>query len=195
MGSESTALPPAPRWIIRTEKIRRVFQAEEVATVALAGGNAAAPVDENGAALPSTGLNADQRSVLFGGAAAIAFGFSIYGTAQAGISLPAFVAVLPARVVGVAFVFVPMVLAGRLRLTRQAVPLILVTACGEVFGNVAYVYGARESIAIASVLASQFAAVAAVAAFFLFRERLSTGQRSGFVAIAMGMAILMAVRT
>jgi drug/metabolite transporter (DMT)-like permease len=165
-----------------------------IATVALAGESSAAPVDENGAAIPSIGLNVDQRSALFGGAAAIAFGFSIYGTAQAGISLPVFMAVLPARVVGVGCVFVPMALAGRLHLTRRAVPLILVVAAGEVFGNVSYVFGARESIAIASVLASQFAAVAAIAAFFLFRERLTPRQGSGFVAIAVGLAILTAVR-
>ena len=36
MRPESTALPPVPPWIIRTEKIRRVFQAQDVATVALA---------------------------------------------------------------------------------------------------------------------------------------------------------------
>ena len=165
-----------------------------IATVALAGEDSAAPVDENGAEIVSTGLNVDQRSALYGGAAAIAFGFSIYGTAQAGISLPVFMAVMPARVVGVACVFVPLALAGRLQLTRRAVPLILIVAGGEVFGNVSYVLGARDSIAIASVLASQFAAVAAIAAFFLFRERLTPRQRYGFVAIAVGLAILTAVR-
>jgi drug/metabolite transporter (DMT)-like permease len=126
--------------------------------------------------------------------AAIAFGFSIYGTAQAGISLPVFMAILPARVVGVACVFVPMAVAGRLQLTRRAVPLILIVAGGEVFGNVSYVLGARESIAITAVLASQFAAVAAIAAFFIFRERLTFQQRSGFVAIAFGVAVLTVVR-
>lgn len=165
-----------------------------IATVALAGESSAAPVDENGTEVVSTGLNIDQRSALYGGAAAIAFGFSIYGTAQAGISLPVFMAIMPPRVVGVACVFVPMALAGRLQLTRRAVPLILVVAAGEVFGNVSYVLGARDSIAIASVLASQFAAVAAIAAFFIFRERLTPRQRYGFVAIAVGLAILTAVR-
>lgn len=44
-------------------------------------------------------------------------------------------------------------------------------------------------------LASQFAAVAAIAAFFFFfHERLTPHQRSGFVAIAVRLAILTAVR-
>jgi drug/metabolite transporter (DMT)-like permease len=165
-----------------------------VATVALASGVAAEPNGPDAAAGPRAGLGAERRAALYGTAAAIAFGFSIYGTAQAGISLPIAVAVLPARVVGVAFVFVPLALAGRLRMTRRAAPMVVIVGLGEVLGNAAYVVGARESIAVASVLASQFAALAAVGAFFLFRERLSTRQRSGFVAIAVGVAILTLVR-
>ena len=72
--------------------------------------------------------------------------------------------------------------------------MIVLIGAAEVFGNVSYVVGSRESIAISAVLASQFAAVGAVAAFFLFHERLSVGQRSGIVAIALGVALLTAVR-
>jgi drug/metabolite transporter (DMT)-like permease len=165
-----------------------------IATVALSGGNAVTLPGEE--APPRIfGLNADQRAAFYGAGAAISFGFAIYGTAQAGISLPVFMAVLPARAVGVFCVFVPMAVAGRLNLTRSAVPFIFVVAAGELFGNVSFVLGARDSVAIASVLASQFAAVAAVAAYFLFRERLSARQRYGFVAIAIGLAILTAVRS
>jgi uncharacterized membrane protein len=165
-----------------------------VATVALAGGSSAESTQMDGGAGPRSRLSAEQRAALFGAAAAIAFGFSIYGTARAGISLPIAVAVLPARIVGVAFVFIPMALAGRLRMTRRAAPMVVIVGLGEVLGNACYVVGARQSIAVASVLASQFAALAAVAAFLLFRERLSTRQRSGFVTIAVGIAALTLVR-
>jgi drug/metabolite transporter (DMT)-like permease len=131
---------------------------------------------------------------MWGALAAIGFGITVYSTAQVGRSLPPLMAVLPVRVVGVVGVFIPMALAGRLRLTRRAVPLVALIGALEVFGNASYVVGSRESIAISAVLASQFAAVAAVAAFFLFRERLSLGQRSGVVAIAVGVAFLAAVR-
>jgi len=160
-----------------------------VATVAMAGGAAVQTTEEAAAPKPAR-FGSEQKAAFFGAGAAIAFGFSIYGTAQAGISLPVFMAVLPARVAGVAFVFIPMLLARRLQFSWKAVPFLVVIALGEVFGNVSYVFGARESIAIASVLASQFAAVAAIAAFFLFHERLTRGQRSGFVAIAAGLAVL-----
>jgi drug/metabolite transporter (DMT)-like permease len=171
-----------------------------VATVALSSGGTAEPDGEAGSAAPvapaleSSRLGAERRAAMFGALAAIAFGFSIYGTARIGMSLPLAVAVLPARVVGVACVFVPMALSGRLRMTRRAVPMVVIVGLGEVLGNASYVLGARESIAIASVLASQFAAVAAVAAFLLFRERLSFQQRSGFVAIALGVAVLTVAR-
>ena len=171
-----------------------------IAIVALAGGDAVEPAETDAAPTggsvprPMTAAALERRAALFGAAAAIAFGFAIYGTAMAGKSLPLVLAVMPARVVGVALVFVPMAITGRLRLTRRAVPLVVVVALGEVLGNASYILGARESIAIASVLASQFAAFAAVAAFFLFRERLTLPQRSGFVAIALGVAVLAVVR-
>jgi drug/metabolite transporter (DMT)-like permease len=91
-------------------------------------------------------------------------------------------------------VFIPMALAGRLQMTRRAVPMVAVIGVAEVLGNAAFVIGTQESIAIAAVLASQFAALTAVAAFFLFRERLSPQQRSGIVAIVLGVAALTAVR-
>jgi drug/metabolite transporter (DMT)-like permease len=173
-----------------------------IAIVALAGGEAVEPAETEATvatvagsvARPKTAAAIERRAALFGAAAAIAFGFSIYGTAMAGKSLPLVLAVLPARVVGVALVFVPMAIAGRLQLARRAVPLVVVVGVCEVLGNASFILGARESVAIASVLASQFAAFAAVAAFFLFRERLTLPQRSGFVAIAIGVAVLTIVR-
>ncbi len=179
-----------------------------IAVVALATGDtadadgavgAAGAADDSGIAAASPvrqpGRSVERQAALFGTVGAIAFGFSIYGTAQAGLSLPIIIAIMPPRVAGVAFVFVPLALTGRLRMTRRAAPLVVITALGEVIGNAAYIVGARESIAIAAVLASQYAAVGAVAAFFLFRERLSLLQRSGVVAIAVSVAILTAVRT
>ena len=44
------------------------------------------------------------------------------------------------------------------------------------------------------MLASQFAGLAALAAFVLFRERLTRVQLAGVVAIAVGVAVLSALR-
>lgn len=137
---------------------------------------------------------AAKRAAAFGIAAAVIFGFGLYGSAQVGIALPLPYAVLPARVVGLVVVFLPLLLTGRLLLTREALPLVIVVGTAEVIGTALFAVGARESIAVAAVLASQFAAVAAVAAFVVFRERLSAPQRAAVVAIAVSVAILTAVR-
>lgn len=158
-----------------------------VAVVALATGDAAGSDKENAG-------HDERRAVLFGVAAAICFGVGIYATAQVGMVLPPFVALMPVRVVGVVGVFLPLALTGRLRMTRRAAPMVVLIGVADVLGNAAYILGARESIAIAAVLATQYAAVGAVAAFFLFRERLSSPQRSGIVVITVGIAILAAVR-
>ncbi len=155
-----------------------------IAAVALATGGATEPA----------AASDERQAVVLGAVAAVVFGLSIYGTAQLGQSMPPLMAVLPLRVCGFVGVLIPMALAGRLQLTRRAVPMVALIGCCEVFGNVSYVVGSTESIAIAAVLASQFAAVAAVAAFFLFRERLSLGQRTGVVTICLGVAMLTAFK-
>ena len=155
-----------------------------IAAVALAAGQTSGPV----------AAGEERRAVILGALGALAFGVSLYGTGKLGQSMPPLMAVLPVRVCGFAVVFVPMALTGRLRLTRGAVPMVLLIGACEVLGNVSYVIGSTQSIAISAVLASQFAAVAAVGAFFVFHERLSVGQRSGVVAIALGVALLTAFR-
>ena len=55
-------------------------------------------------------------------------------------------------------------------------------------------WGSRESIAIAAVMGSQFAAIAAVAAYFLFGERLARIQIVGVVLIVVGVTVLAAAQ-
>jgi len=158
-----------------------------VATVALASGDTADPAGA------SAGHD-ERRAVTFGVAAALCFGLSIYSIGQLAQSLPPFVALLPPRVLGVVGVCLPLAVTGRLRMTRRAAPMVVLIGVAEVLGNASYIVGARGSIAIAAVLASQYAAVAAVGAFFFFGERLSPPQRWGIVVIAVGIAVLTAVR-
>ena len=176
-----------------------------IAVVALASGEPeeadAADPDSSAGALPASAdhpaghrFKPAQRAVLWGVAAALVFGLSIYSTARLGASMSPMMAVLPARVVGVVGVFIPLAVAGRLRLTRPAAPMVLLIGLGEVFGNASFVVGSGQSIAISAVLASQFAAISAVAAFVLFHERLSLSQRYGVIAIAVGVAVLTATR-
>ena len=125
--------------------------------------------------------------------AALSFGVGIFATGHISVSLPVGWAVLPPRLVGVVVVTIPLAVTGRLRLARRAVPLVVATGLGEVLGFVFFAVGARHSIAVAAVMGSQFAAVASVAAYVLFRERLTRLQLAGVVTIVAGVAALAAV--
>jgi drug/metabolite transporter (DMT)-like permease len=122
--------------------------------------------------------------------AACSFGLSIYATARASADLPIAWAVAPPRLLGVLFIALPLAATARLRITRDALPLVVGSGIGEVVGFALFVVGARHSVAIAAVLSSQFAAVAAVAAYFLFRERLTRLQLVGVVTIVTGVTVL-----
>ena len=98
--------------------------------------------------------------------------------------------VFPSRTLAVLVVTVPLALVRRLPMTKDVAPLVVASGLLEVGGVVAYTIGARHGIAVAAVLGSQFAAIAAVLAFFLFRERLSRVQIVGVSIIAIGVAIL-----
>jgi drug/metabolite transporter (DMT)-like permease len=126
--------------------------------------------------------------------AACTFGISLYATGRAGATLPAAWVVLSARLIGTVVATLPLALTGRLKLTRRALPLVVVSGICEVVGFYSYTWGARHGIAVAAVLSSQFAAVAAVAAYFLFRERLSRLQLIGVCTVVAGVALLSAVR-
>jgi len=122
--------------------------------------------------------------------AALSFGIGIFATGHLSASLPAGWAVLPPRLVGVAIVTIPLALSRRLRLSRSALPLVAFTGLAEVLGFVCFALGARNSVAIAAVLGSQFAVVASVAAFLFLRERLTRLQLAGVVLILVGVAAL-----
>jgi drug/metabolite transporter (DMT)-like permease len=131
---------------------------------------------------------------LLAAAAACSFGVSLFATARVSNALPLVWAVIPPRLVGVAVVAVPLLAARRVRIEAAVVPLVLTSGVCEVAGFAAYSLGARHNVAVSAVLASQFAAFAALAAFVLFRERLRTVQVFGISMIAVCVALLSAVR-
>jgi drug/metabolite transporter (DMT)-like permease len=134
------------------------------------------------------------RATLFAFAAAFFFGAGLYSTGRVSESLPIPWALIPPRVLGVVAVALPLIATRRLRITRKALPFVVASGLAELGGFASYAVGARHGIAIAAVLASQFAALAALAAFVLFRERLTRVQLAGVVAIAVGVAVLSALR-
>jgi len=127
--------------------------------------------------------------------AAFSFGISLYATGRVSVELPIAWTVLPARLAGVLVITIPLAITSRLRLTRRVIPLILTAGVAEVIGLALFATGSRHSIAVSAVLASQVAAMAAVGAFFLLRERLAPIQLVGVGTIIIGIAVLAVLQT
>ena len=66
---------------------------------------------------------------------------------------------LPGRLLGTVLLTAPLAVRHELRPPGSAWPLVLATALAEVIGIASYTLGARHQIAIAAVIASQFAAL------------------------------------
>jgi drug/metabolite transporter (DMT)-like permease len=123
---------------------------------------------------------------------AVLFGVNIFATGRIA-DLPVAWAVLPARLAGFLAVSIPLLVSRRIRLTRAALPFVVLVGVAEVAGTITLALGARDNAPVTSVLASQFAAIAAVSAFVLYGERLSRLQIAGVVVIAVGVAVLAAL--
>ena len=136
----------------------------------------------------------DPRAAMLGVAAALAFGVGLYSTGRASLALPISWAVLPPRLLGVLFFTIPLAALGRLRLTREAAPYVVLGGLTEVTGFVSYALGARHGIAVAAVLASQFAALAAIGGAFFFHERLRKTNIAGVIVICAGVAVVSALQ-
>jgi drug/metabolite transporter (DMT)-like permease len=149
--------------------------------------SADAPDESENAPAPGTSAVVTAGLALGG---AILFGINLYVTSRLATDLPLAWAILPARVAGVLGVTIPLLVGRRLRLTRSAVPFVVLVGLAEVGGVVTFSLGARESAAITAVIASQFAGIAAIAAFLLYGERLTRVQVAGVVVIAAGVAAL-----
>ena len=134
------------------------------------------------------------HAAILAATAAACFGVGLYAAGRVSGSVPAIWASSPARIAGVVAIALPLAVRGRLRLTTQVAPLVAAAGVCEVVGFIFYVIGARHGIAIAAVLGSQFAAIAAIGAYFLFRERLARLQLAGVVATLAGVAALTALR-
>jgi drug/metabolite transporter (DMT)-like permease len=135
-----------------------------------------------------------RKSTVLAVVAALIFGVGLFASGTAASLVPVAWVALSARVVGVVLITLPLLFRGRLRLTRAALPLLVIAGVGEIVGSMASSWGARESIAIVAVLGSQFAAFSAVVAFLLFGERLSRIQVIGVVLVVVGVTALAAVQ-
>ena len=136
----------------------------------------------------------NRRAALLAFAAACAFSVGLVASARIGATVPLPWIVVGSRIVGITVFALPLLLRGGLRLSRPALPLVVTAGILEAGGAVLFVVAAQDGVATAAVLGSQFAAMASVAAFILFGERLTRVQVAGIVIIALGVAVLAVLR-
>ena len=130
------------------------------------------------------------KAALIATTGAIIFGIGLFATGKISGELPLEWILLPARIVTLICIAIPLLLLRKFRMTRPAAPLILLAGVAEIFGYAAYTTGAAQSVAITAVLASLFAPISAVAAYLLFRERLGRQQVVAVVIIVTGVVTL-----
>jgi len=117
---------------------------------------------------------------------AVLFGTSLYAVGHASQSVPGAWVVVAGRVLGTLFVALPLLLTGRLRLPREVLPLVVLCGLAEVAGFLTITWGARESIAVTSVLSSQFAVLVPLISMTVFKERLLRHQLVGAALTGIG---------
>jgi drug/metabolite transporter (DMT)-like permease len=146
---------------------------------------------------PDSGLASDgwrhSRPIVLAIASTLAFGGSLYAAGRAGQVLPGAWIAVAARTVGVPAITIPLAVTGRLRLNREALPLVVAAGLCEVLGFYAYAAGGRHDIAVAAVLSSQFGTISVVFSWVVLHERLSRVQMLGVVAVISGVAALSAL--
>jgi drug/metabolite transporter (DMT)-like permease len=135
-----------------------------------------------------------RRGVALAGMAAVCFGVGLYATGRVSADLPLAWVILPARLVGVVLVALPLLAARRLQLTSAAAPLVVASGVCEVLGYASFTLGARHDVAVTAVVSAQFAAIAALGAYGMFGERLTRTQVAGVVVLLAGVTALSGIR-
>ncbi len=125
--------------------------------------------------------------------AALVFGVGLYGAGRASEGVPASWVVAAGRIAGVALLTVPLAVTRRLRFRGSVLPFLVFAGLAEVAGMYLFAWGAAESIAVTSVLSTQFAVIAALMAHTL-GERISSRQWLGVAAVTVGVVVITLTR-
>ncbi len=118
---------------------------------------------------------------------ALLFGVSLYAVGHTSGLVPSSWIVASGRIVGVLFIALPLLVTGRLRMTRAALPFVITCGLAEVAGLLTVTWGSQDSIAITAVLSSQVGVLTAVVSMFL-GERVERHQLVGAVLTGVGVA-------
>ncbi len=146
---------------------------------------------------PETGGRHGQftgRELTLALASAAFFGFSFVAGGEAQDGLGVVWTLFVSRLISTSLVVPFLVARGGFRIPRGAIPFAVMMATLDLTGFAAFLAGAASSVAIASVLASQYAVVSVIAAYLAFGERLTRLQTVGVGITLVGIAALAFLR-
>ena len=135
-----------------------------------------------------------RRAALLAAGAATLVGLGLFATGRVGDAVPVVWILVPARLIGVFGIALPLAAVRRLPMSRPAVPFILIAGVMEVTGFTAFAIGARDSVAVSAVLVSQFATVSLVLSYLLFHERVTRLQLAGIVLVILGVTAVVGLQ-
>ena len=124
--------------------------------------------------------------LLLAATSAVLFGSALYAVGHASQFVPSAWIVASGRILGTLLVALPLILSGRFRMTRAILPIVVICGLAEVAGFLTITWGARESIAITSVLSSQFAVLVPLVSMVVFKERMLRHQLLGAALTGLG---------
>ena len=135
-------------------------------------------------------VNGNRRAAMFAGAASTVFGASLWASGDVAARVGSPLLIMTARLLGVITIALPLIVRRRLPVRNRAVPFAIGAGLIEILGFLAFLWGARESIAVAAVLATQYAVIATILSWILFHERLSRAQLGGIGVVICGVVIV-----
>ncbi len=106
------------------------------------------PTDQVSAAPTVDDPALTRRTAVLAMAAAVVFGIGLVASGQAASFVPVAWVALSARLIGLVAVVLPLLLQRRMRVTRAALPLVLIAGTAEVLGSMLGAWGSRESIPV-----------------------------------------------
>ncbi len=155
-----------------------------IAAVALALAVAGAFLAARGeTAEPGAAYSNQRVAALFGAGAAVAWGVQLWAGGEIQDDLGASWLVASARMIGVLLIALPLLVRGRLRVPRRALPYLALAGVGEVVGFTLYLVASGYGIAQAAVLTGQYGTVAALIGVAVLKERLMPTQVIGIALI------------
>ncbi len=122
--------------------------------------------------------------------AALIFGSSLYVSGDVAQRVGPPWVVFGARLLGVLIIAIPLLLRRQLQVARPGIYLACIAGLLECAGFLGFLWGASAGIAVAAVLATQYATIATLISWIVLRERLSHVQLGGIATVVVGVMVL-----